>query len=214
MPTDSKILAINAAIFGLMTIFIFLSPFFLYSKNKDDFKREGTVKVVGDILFWHVLFMVGGVIVVTAIDAGIVRPEFMPSNGIKYFYGNGAGTMWDHWLAVDISTAFSSGPEGEILASAMVVFKYMSVFLYIICIIIPLAVLWTSVGYITSDTDQLRNNYNGYLSRLQGFFLVFFFMTALVLIHCSISSVLVQIAVPGFNFFTMINQVWSTLLFG
>jgi hypothetical protein len=218
---NNKILIISALLYGIISILIFLTPFFLYSKNKDDMQREGVLKVVGEVLFWHVILVVASIIFSSAINAGIsLRPEYTPSQGLKYFYGALSGgspnTMWSYWLGKDLKGVLSgNSPEGSLIAVAIVAFKYIAIFLFITSIIIPLAVLWQTIGSIFSMGKSNQNpHYNDHFAVVQSAFIHFFGMTALVIVHCEISSLYVKLYISNFSFFKMIGYTWQTLLFG
>lgn len=221
MTAQGKILAISGLLYGIVSLLIFLTPFFLYSKNKDEIKSEGVIKVVGEVLFWHVALLLVAIIIMSAINAGLsVRPEFTPAEGLKYFYGvlggGSSNAMWEYWLSIDLDTVLNSSvPDAELVAVAIIAFKYIGLFFFLVCITIPLAVLWQTIGSITSiENANQKPYYQEYFGATQVGFLNFTIMTALIIIHCEISSMLVRIFISGFDYFKMINYAWNKLLFG
>lgn len=215
MPTEGKILASTGLIFGTFAILLFLAPFFLYAKNQNDIEKEGVLKVMGEIFFFHVIMMIILVIFTSAINAIVLRPEFMPENGIKYFFGamnSNSESMWSYWLHKSINTSSNIiGPDADIFAAFIAAMSYYALFFYIICIVIPLAVLWQVVGQITKGDSHTF--YQEWLEKVQTGFMSFFGITTIVLAHCSISSLYVQLYISDFSFMKLINIAWHGLLF-
>lgn len=214
--TEGKVLASTGLLFGTIAIFLFLLPFFMYGKNKDEIRQEGPIKVIGEVLFYHVILMVILVIFTSAINAIVLKPEFSPEQGIKYFFGNSSTVpMWEHWLSKSVVPESSSIDtiESDVLSSFIVSLKYYSLFVFMICIVIPIAVLWQTVGSITAVAYEGQPHYQDYFSSIQTAFLTFFAMTAIVITHCSIASVYVGLYIDDFSFYHMINNAWHILLF-
>ncbi|MDD4969877.1 MAG: hypothetical protein PHT07_10660 [Paludibacter sp.] len=215
--TEGKILASTGLLFGTIAILLFLLPFFLYSKNRDEIRQEGPIKVIGEVLFFHVLLMVVLVIFTSAINTIVLKPEFSPEQGIKYFFGNSNSTaMWDYWLSKSVTSTTSSlnTIESDVMSSFIAVMKYYSLFVFIICVAIPIAVLWQTVGNITAVAHEGTPHYQDFFASMQTSFLTYFGMTAIVVVHCSIASIYVALYIDGFSFYTLINRAWHILLFG
>ncbi len=214
--TEGKILASTGLLFGTIAILLFLLPFFLYGKNRDEIRQEGPIKVIGEVLFYHVLLMVILVIFTSAINVIVLKPEFSPEQGIKYFFGNSSTVpMWDYWLSKSVTPENGSIDtiESDILSSFIASMKYYSLFVFMICIAIPIAVLWQTVGSITAVAYEGQPHYQDYFTSIQTAFLTFFAMTAIVITHCSIASVYVGLYIDDFSFYRMINNAWHILLF-
>lgn len=212
-------LASSALMFGTLAIGLFVHPFFMYSKNRDDIRQEGAIKVVGEVLFQHLLLVIVFVLGTSVINLVFTAADFKPEEAIRYFFGNSSSTaMWEHWLSKSASTGSSSGipnPESDLMSSFVVVMKYYSLIVFVFCIFIPIAVLWQTVGNITSVGTQQNGQvfYQDYFSSIQSGILTYTAMTVIVLTHCAISSLYVRLYIDGFDFFKMINIAWHQLLF-
>lgn len=212
-------LASSALMFGTLAIGLFVHPFFMYSKNRDDIRQEGAIKVVGEVLFQHLLLVIVFVLGTSVINLVFTAADFKPEEAIRYFFGNSSSTaMWEHWLSKSTSTGSSSGipnPESDLMSSFVVVMKYYSLIVFVFCIFIPIAVLWQTVGNITSVGTQQNGQvfYQDYFSSIQSGILTYTAMTVIVLTHCAISSLYVRLYIDGFDFFKMINIAWHQLLF-
>lgn len=212
-------LASSAFIFGTLAVGLFVHPFFMYSKNRDDIRQEGAIKVVGEVLFQHLLLVIVFVLGTSVINLVFTAADFKPEEAIRYFFGNSSSTaMWEHWLSKSVSTGSSSGipnPESDLMSSFVVVMKYYSLIVFVFCIFIPIAVLWQTVGNITSVGTQQNGQvfYQDYFSSIQSGILTYTAMTVIVLTHCAISSLYVRLYIDGFDFFKMINIAWHQLLF-
>lgn len=212
-------LASSALIFGTLAVGLFVHPFFMYSKNRDDIRQEGAIKVVGEVLFQHLLLVIVFVLGTSVINLVFTADDFKPEEAIRYFFGNSSSTaMWEHWLSKSVSAGSSSGipnPESDLMSSFVVVMKYYSLIVFVFCIFIPIAVLWQTVGNITSVGTQQNGQvfYQDYFSSIQSGILTYTAMTVIVLTHCAISSLYVRLYIDGFDFFKMINIAWHQLLF-
>lgn len=212
-------LASSALIFGTLAVGLFVHPFFMYSKNRDDIRQEGAIKVVGEVLFQHLLLVIVFVLGTSVINLVFTAADFKPEEAIRYFFGNSSSTaMWEHWLSKSVSAGSSSGipnPESDLMSSFVVVMKYYSLIVFVFCIFIPIAVLWQTVGNITSVGTQQNGQvfYQDYFSSIQSGILTYTAMTVIVLTHCAISSLYVRLYIDGFDFFKMINIAWHQLLF-
>jgi hypothetical protein len=220
MIMEDKILASTGLLFGTVSLLLFLMPFFLYSKNKQDIEREGILKVTGEIFFLHVVMVIVASMFAVAINVGITKPEFRPETGLQYFYGflfgGGGSTIWDYWLNKSLAGNFGSNMGEDVMHSFIVLMKYYSVMIYLICVSIPLAVLWHTVGAMTVTTQEMGwMGYQEILKKVRTGAFAFFGSTFIVIAHCELSSLFVKIAGNhDFDFFKLINAAWYNILFG
>lgn len=215
---ENKLLAMTGLIFGTFAIALFLFPFVLYRVKHREIKDEGIIKIVGETVFIHVIFMIALVMVAAIVDVAVVKPEFKPSNGVKWFFGmmNGAGQpMWGYWLGKAMYEGNGMARDADLMKSFLVVMKYYSLIIYFACIAIPLGVLWNTVSSITEPKHGADAYYQAYFRRIQSGALTFLGSTFLVLTHTSIASLFVQMyGSPNFTFFKLINSAWHQVLFG
>lgn len=220
---ETAVLAETAFVFGLASYVFLVLPFVLYAVKMNDnaMRQEGPLRIFGEIAFMHIGIVAVAIILTAAYNGIMARADFKPAEGLSYFYGlHHGGTPWDFWLSKSVSSFQSQGKEGEILTATVLVMQYISLFLFLTYLLIPLGVLWNTFSAFTNEA-MIRESSVGsnsptasdYFSYARAMALKFAIVVIVVVFHLSLASLYVNVIVGGnFSHYALMSNLWHSIL--
>jgi len=212
-------LAYAAALYGTMTVVVFIAPIIIYMKEMGDMKRQGenpgeVLSIISTGIGIHLFIVLFVTLSMGAI--GVIMgaaPELTPKLGIQTFYLNTPTNFIEGWFAHGWGAGGAPGsPMGVATLEGFGIFMLLfGNALYLLLVAIPVVILTLSFSFAIGKRAQPGEPVMGRILTAMG---VFVGATILLYIHAMFASaVVVQIGdINNFSFFKEMQVVWRGLI--
>ena len=226
MVADHKA-AFAAALFGLISLVLFLAPLFIYAGEYSEHEKQNRGRINGGDIFSMVaqglgihigllfLFTVGFEIIDLVMKA---NADLRPSEALKTFYmiSSGTGDV-NAFIKKWMTTTFTGSGIAPLTAVAYKSFALFMVslglILTMIFITLPIVIIVLAIKFGMSADEKQNESALEAIMGASGFFVG---ATLLVLVHSLIASSLVRLitGTVDFSFFSALKAIWNFALFG
>lgn len=211
--------AYAAALYGTMTVVVFLAPIVIYMKEFSDMKRQGgnpgeVLSIISTGVAMHLFIVLFVTLAMGSI--GIIMgaaPGLTPKIGIQAFYLNSSSNIIEGWFSHNWVAGGGGGPPmGQATKEGFGIFMLLfGNVLYMLFVAIPAVILTAAFTYSIGKKAQPGEPVIGRILTGIG---VFIGATTLVFFHALLaSSVVIQIGeIPNFSFWGEMQTVWKGLI--
>jgi len=218
--------AYSAAMYGLITVVLFLAPVFIYTKEYNEQQNQkgkvgggDAIGMVSQALGIHIALVFLFAVILSMLDIVMAaNPAMKTSKALETFYmlsaGADASTLMDRMIHADWGAAAApanGAPIGKATMEGFNLFmKGTALGLTIIFLAIPVIIVTLTFVYAFGANEQQQESVVARVISAFGFFVA---AVLLLYIHAELASALVvMISGSDFSFFEVMQGVWKKML--